>query len=283
MRAANLLDDFSGVEQGDHVCWAYDDEAVFDEAAARFLAEGRDRGERLIWVGDGGERLRAGGGPLGAVDELTSRGDLRLLPLAEAYAADGPFSPEEQLAFYDGATRQALDDGYTGLRAVAEVTDLVRDPRSREEFLRWEQLADEYVSHGTGLVVFCAYRRADLTDDVLADVTALHPLVFAPGALPPFRAWSEDGRLVIEGDVDTFAADRLLRVLRARPADRPALTLDLSRLAFIDLAGCRAVALWARETAAAGTRLEILGAPRLFQRMWELLDLTELAGVTLRG
>ena len=67
------------------------------------------------------------------------------------------FSPEEQLAFYDGRTRSARESGYTGLRVVAEVTALASDTRHSAGFLRWEHLADDFVASGSGFSALCAY------------------------------------------------------------------------------------------------------------------------------
>src|SRR3712207_2787896 len=98
------------VAPADHLCWVYDDADSFTAAAGRFLAGGLARGEQLLVVGpdDAIERLRHRPGALGALDDLVAAGRLTLLPLSDAYDGDGDFSPERQLAFYDGATRRAL-------------------------------------------------------------------------------------------------------------------------------------------------------------------------------
>jgi anti-anti-sigma regulatory factor len=272
VRAAGLIDAPAGVAHADHVCWIAEDDAAFADAAVRFLDEGLAAGQRLLWVGDGaGDRLRRSSGPLAQVDDLLARGTLRLLSVSDAYAGSGAFSPEEQLAFYDGETRRALDDGYRGFRAVAEVTPLAADPGRRDEFLRWEHLADDYVASNPALTVMCGYRSDQLPGEVLSDAAALHPVAYAPASPPPFRVWSEDGRVVVSGDVDTFGADRLRRLLGNADLGRPEVVLDLSRLGFIDLAGVRSVASWTVELAERGTRVRLSGAARLFRRMWDLL------------
>ena len=272
VRTAELLDEPRGVERADHVCWAGDDDAAFEEAAVRFLSEGLAHGDRLMWVGDGAAtRLRRAAGPLADVDGLTARGALELRSVSDAYAASGPFSPEAQLAFYTTATRRAVDEGYRGLRAVAEVTTLAGSSEQRADFLRWEHLADDFVSQGRGLIVFCAYRPAELPEEVVTAAASLHPVVHTRGTPPPFRLWFDSGRIVLAGDVDTFGADRLERLLAATHVRTPVVTLDLAPLHFIDLAGVRALARWARDVSGRAGRLELVGAGRLFRRMWDLL------------
>lgn len=286
MRPSGLLARPAGVERGDHVCWAYEDDAAFEDAAVRFLAEGLAEGDRLLWVGDGAEeRLRRSPGALADVDGLTARGTLRVLSVAEGYsaagtAAAGPMTPERQLAFYDAATRRAVDDGYRGLRVVAEITTLAADEAQRAQLLRWEHLADDYVAHGPGFSALCAYRADLLPSDVVADVVSLHPLAHADGPATAFHLWFDEGVLRLGGDVDAFSAGRLARLLAATHVDAQVVTLDLAELAFIDLAGVRALASWADALAGTNRGLVLRGASRLVRRMWELLGATDGAAVS---
>jgi ABC-type transporter Mla MlaB component len=130
------------------------------------------------------------------------------------------------------------------------------------------------------MVAMCAYDRAALQADVLADVTSLHPQVHAPLDPPSFRIWFDGRRVALAGAVDTFAADRLARVLAASPVSRPTAVLDLSRLEGVDAAGCRTLAAWARALAERGVRLRIEDAPRPLLRLWQLLGLEGPAPVS---
>jgi anti-anti-sigma factor len=285
VRASGLLPEPAGVEDADHVCWAYADDAAFEEAAIRFLRAGLDRGDRLMWVGDGAaERLRRAGGPLAEVDRLRDRGALEIVPVSGAYATASSFSPEEQRTFYDARARQARAEGYTGIRVVAEVTALAADARHCEDFLRWEHLADDLAASGSGFSALCAYRAADVDGRVLADAAAVHPVSSVPGAAPPFRLWFEHdergGRIAVAGEVDVVAADRFRRLLEGTHVDAPVLVVDLSQVTFIDLAGARAVAAVGRAVAARGGRLELVGASRLFRRMWRIIGFADVAGVS---
>jgi anti-anti-sigma regulatory factor len=56
--------------------------------------------------------------------------------------------------------------------------------------------------------------------------------------------------------------------------------LDLSRLEFVDVAGCRAIAQWAGARCAGAVPVEICGASRLFRRVWQVLGLDAVAPVT---
>jgi hypothetical protein len=280
VRAHGRLSDLTEVGSADHVCWVYGDDDAFDTAVRDFLRLGLERGERLLCVGERViESLRGGRAPLPEVDALLADGGLEMLTMEQVYDATGHFSPEQQLEFYDAATRRALRDGYRGLRVVADVSPLADRPAVLPELLRWEHLADEYVAHGPGFSAMCAYRH-DLGKTFLTEAGSAHPLVHPLDGMPAFRMFFEEGRLTVAGSVDTSSADLMTRVLAGCPVTGTTATLDLGLVDFMDVAACRGIALWARELRERSVSVEIQDAPRLVQRMWQLLALSEIAPVS---
>ncbi|WP_104525866.1 MEDS domain-containing protein [Blastococcus atacamensis] len=264
----------------DHVCWIYRDDAELHEAGIAFLAGGLARGERLVVVGERAiEGLRGEVPALGDVDALVLAGTLRTLTLTEAYVAAGGFSAEGQREFYDAATRQALADGYTGLRVLADVSDLAGDPVHHDELVGWEHVADHFMANGPGMSAMCTY-RADLPVAALADVAAVHPQVHGPAGTAPFRLFFDGRRLVLAGEVDTVGAERLTRALSASPTHAGAHALDMAELQFADVAACRVIAAWARAVVEDGGQVQLWNAPALLRRTWRLLGLDEWAGVS---
>jgi anti-anti-sigma factor len=283
VRAHGLVDDVPGAGPGDHLCWVYDDDAAFDEAAREFLAGGLARGERLLCVGERViEVLQALTPRDHDMATLIAQGAVETLTLAAAYEAAGPFLPEQQLAYYDAETQRAKDDGYRGLRVIAEVTDLAADPAQRADLVRWEHLADEYAVHGSGFSAMCAY-RADLGPEALADVASVHPLVHAPDEVSSFRLFVDGDRIALAGSVDTFSRERLARVLAAARTKDDGVVLDVAALEFVDVSGCRVLARWAADLRARSVALEVTGSSALLRRMWQVLDLARLAPVTFTG
>jgi anti-anti-sigma factor len=264
------------------VCWVYDvDDDAFDRAVGRFLTGGLDRGERLLCVGDRViESLHRESTGLADVDALIADGTLETLRFTDAYDASAEFVPEEQLAYYDAATRRALDDGYQGLRVVAEVSALAADPARRLALIRWEHLADDYIASGSGFTAMCAY-SSELARVARDDVASVHPLVHAPGGAPAFQVFfDDDGSMALTGSVDTFSADRLARVLASSTAGSRGVSLDLGRIEFMDVAACRVLARWARDLAARSVSVELVGCSGLVRRMWQILCLDAVAPVT---
>jgi len=264
----------------DHICWVYDeDDASFDRAVRRFAAGGLARDERVLVVG---ERVIASistaGDGFGDAAALIAAGSLRTLTRAQAYEAAGEFDPATQRTFYDAATQEALGDGYSGLRVVADVTPLAEDTDVRSTLVAWEHLADEYAAQGSGFTALCAY-SSRLPPQALADAAAVHPLVHAP-SLPPFQVFFDDDRVALTGSVDTFSADRLARVLASSPVSGDGAVLDLGNVEFVDVAASRVIARWAHDLADRRQPLEVRGASALVRRMWQVLGLADLAPVT---
>jgi anti-anti-sigma regulatory factor len=284
VRDCGVLEERDPLTDADHVCWVYDDPESFVDAAQRYLAVGLTKGERLMCVGDGlSADLRSAGEPFGSLDALAARGALTFDSVDETYVDEGALSPADQWAFYDAAVREARVAGFSGLRVVADVTPLARTARDRARLVQWEHLADEFIASGSGMVALCAYRRSALDPDAVADVTSVHPRVHAPLDRPSFRIWFDGTRVVLAGAVDTFGADRLARVLATSPVSGPTAVLDLSGLETVDVAGCRALATWARALAERGVRLRVQGAPRSVVRIWRLLGLDGSAPVMFAG
>jgi anti-sigma B factor antagonist len=79
--------------------------------------------------------------------------------------------------------------------------------------------------------------------------------------------------LVVTGELDLASAPTLcMRLTRLRATGRPVAVIDLSRLAFCDSTGLRAMIGEAREARIAGGRLGVIAAPGSSVR--RLLDLT---------
>jgi anti-anti-sigma regulatory factor len=280
VRAHGTLTEIPGAGTSDHICWVYDgDDAAFDRAVRRFLAGGLERNERLLVVGERAiDSIGADGDGLADVGALMAGGSLRTLTLAEAYEAAGPFVPGLQRYFYEAATHEAIADGFTGLRVVAEVSALAADPATRGELVEWEHLADDYIAAGCGFTAMCAYSGA-LAGEALADVATVHPLVHAPARIPPFQVFFDEDHVTLSGSVDTFGADRLARVLASSPVGAQGAVLDLALVDFVDVAGSRVIARWAQALHTRSLPLEVRGASPLLRRMWQVLALDGIAPV----
>jgi hypothetical protein len=262
MREHGLVQSAADLGLHGHACWTYDDDAELIRAAAAFLADGVRLGERLIYVASGPlERLHAQVEEMARVNRLVREGALEILSLDATHAAGSGTDPEALLAIFATATEQALAGGFTGLRVVGDATALVADPGNWAAHTRWEAVADRYMASKpySGL---CCYDSRVLPAQIVHDLCAVHPVAHAPAKTVPFRLYAERDALMLDGEVDYFAADRLRRVLdAAAPAGA---VLDLGRLEFADHHA--AVVL-------AETGLRLRAVPESMRRTCELLGL----------
>jgi ABC-type transporter Mla MlaB component len=273
-----------------HLCWPYDDVDEFHDIALGYVADGLMAGERVLCVVD--EPVRSS---LLSLDPSasslagTTGPALQVFTVAEAYDIDNPKSPEAQLDFYDAATRQALADGYAGLRVLADVTGVMAHPERWNVQLAWEHLADDYIANGPGMSAMCAYRTDLIAADVIADVACLHPLVreAAPGepglGEPAFRLFFDHESLVLAGALDGLGADRLLRALASSHVRRPDMTLDVSQLDVIDGPAASVLASWGRSQRDGGATVRLTGASPTLRELWSALGYRALDDTAVTG
>jgi MEDS: MEthanogen/methylotroph, DcmR Sensory domain len=124
------------------VGWGYRDHAEFGVRAAEYIADGRQRHQCVEYVGRGTPAaLRAELATLPNMRETSESAEVATGPLEDFYAVrpgTDVVDPEASLAKRVAATEEALAAGYTGSRAVVDVTALARTSEQREAFARYE-------------------------------------------------------------------------------------------------------------------------------------------------
>jgi hypothetical protein len=267
MRSSGVIDSTTGLGRHDHLCWAYTDRATFAGAARAFLADGVAIGQRVTYIGSRStDALRHDLAGFAGMEELLASGAATVLRLDESYRVETESAQDEA---YATATRDALDRGFTGLRVVADATDLVLDAAGRDAFIRYEHVIDRRMSAGLPFAAMCGYDRGRLGDDAVAELACVHPLHH--GTTTPFHLFaSGEGRLSIAGEVDALSASELERaLLRVLSGTRPGtVDLDASRLVFADHR-----ALLALDAAAttAGVAVHLAHPPPVLVRLVTLL------------
>jgi anti-anti-sigma regulatory factor len=207
------------------------------------------------------------------VEELLGDGTLRIMPLESIYEIGRPIDAMAQLTMYAAATETALTDGFTGLRVAAEVTPLVVDPELWPDHTRWETIADRYMAKNP-MAALCCYDRRALPDEIIADLACVHRTCNAPTEVAPFRLFAGRDGLSLAGEVDSFSADHLRRLLQLASPPRGTLILELDELEFIDNHGMFVLEEHARRLESDGRSMTTLGAPREFDRLAQLLDVS---------
>jgi anti-anti-sigma regulatory factor len=272
MRRHGTVHTATGLGLQGHGCWTYSDESEYKRGILEYLADGLDLGQRLLYVGGGGVvKLHRDLDDLPGVEDMLGDGILRIMPLESVYEVGRPIDPMAQLTMYAAAVETALQDGYRGLRVAAEVTPLVVvDPELWPSHTRWESVADRYMAKNP-MSALCCYDRRVLPDSILADLSSVHRTCNAPPETVPFRLYAGREGLSLAGEVDSFSAEHLRRLLPLASPPRGDLVLELDELEFIDHHGVLAIADHARALERDGRSLNTLGAPPEFDRLTHLL------------
>jgi len=205
----------------DHIGWAFSGPDEFAGVAGDFLREGRERGERLMFVAaePGEEAYARMIGSFGA-------SDLEVASIADVYGASGIVDATAQRATFATVLEQALADGYTGIRVAADNTPLVQTPYRFKAWMHWELVADGFMA-ANQVIGLCGFDRTAINVDTLRHLVTLHPLSSAAEPIPQFRLFVDTSGLCLEGDVDDIALGYLHRALGVLPKGTPT-ALDLT-------------------------------------------------------
>jgi hypothetical protein len=217
----------------DHIGWVFSG-PEFLALATPFLTEGAELGERLMYVVEHPDADHLDG-----LHHLAASGVLQLASIADVYGASGVVDAATQRATFASALAEARAEGYTGIRVAADNTPLVTDPERLEAWIRWELVADQFMSENavTGL---CAFNREHVDVDTLRHLATLHPLFSAQEHRPQFRLFCADGALVVRGEVDVFAVKLVALALEQLPPKTRVL-VDLTQTVLVTRAAIRAL------------------------------------------
>lgn len=211
-----------------------------------------------------------------AFDDGVRSGAVRTASLTSTYPFEAVVDPHEQVRNYAAATEEALAAGFSGLRVAADATPLVRTAVQLDAFARYEHLVDRYMTTRP-LSAMCAYSRAELGDDAIAQLACLHP--WASAGATPFRLHATtDGEIsaVLDGELDS-GSHELWPVALERAGLRPvagAVVIDATGLDFIDHRGLLTLADTADRLGANVVLRTRLSQPA---RVLELLNVTSVS------
>lgn len=265
MRRHAVVEDAATLRVRDHVAWSGDGPEGLHRLAADVFGAGARTGERMMFVAEDPDPDLLAVTP--DLRRLLADGVLEVASLDAVYGSSGAFDPDQQLATFTEALEAALADGFTGLRVVADNTPLVRGgDQDVATWLAWEQITDQFQATRPVLGV-CYFDRQQLTPERLRDLASVHPVVSASAALPEFRVFRDDDALWISGGLDTFAVDRLRRVLSTTPR-HPEIVVDVSQC---DVINHHALLVF-EEHANSGTSIRLRNASSAARRVWELLQ-----------
>jgi anti-anti-sigma factor len=256
------LRSLNGLPSASHVCWVVGDQAWYGDLAATCLGEGADLGQKTVVFGPEDSEDLAALRPLAA---------MAADPYVE-FLAERSFEPQTMFAIFREQSAIARAEGYEGVRVVADMDWLLPVSPSNEEIIAYEVLLDRVVAE-LGATVICAYRCSSFERSTIAGALCVHPLLFGDHQQPQFSllARNADG-WELSGEVDLAGSLAFAAALGAT-AQEPCV-IDVSSLAFIDVAGMRTIAETARS---AQVSMQLRGVRDTLRRNWRIAGFHEWA------
>ncbi len=218
--------------QGDHLCLIYDSHAGKLSALIPFLVSGLSTGERSLFLGSREscrEVERALETQNVEVGKQIERGALVLLSDRESWLERGRFDLNTMQDLLRQAEQQALDDGFSGLRATWDPGWLLDGVAGAERWTEFEACMNEFLA-GSRTSVLCRYSREASTSVHLArleDALRTHPLALLGHQVCP-NAFYEPPDMVLGTSTPEERVDWMIaQIRRARGSEEKLEDLSL--------------------------------------------------------
>lgn len=251
----------AGLERGERVVY-YADQRAPHEVLAWLISDGVDPGPALVG------------------------GQLLVTTAEDGYLPDGSFDADAMVGVLRDEVANALAAGFTGFRVSGDMTWALREPPGAGRLAEYETVVNE-VFAGRPASAVCQYDVRRFTADQLRDFGGRHPgaVRLTPlhhDALLTLVPAFDDGcsTLRVVGTVDHRTLDHLVAALDVVSRRRADVVVDMSALAFLDLAGVRTLAHAARRLPE-GRSMHVVDLPPLLCRVIKLAGFDEAPNLTV--
>jgi hypothetical protein len=173
------------VDEGQHICYLYNDDCERRRIMAKYLESGLLAHEKVLYLVDlmTPDEMLVSLEELG-VDVRSKMADLTVAEAASVYCPRGQFDPEEMLgiarAFYQKAVNE---QGYAGMRGTGEMSWCLVEGRVNEtSLMEYEARLNQLIAE-CPLNACCQYDVRRFDGNTIMDVLAVHPAMIVRGQL----------------------------------------------------------------------------------------------------
>jgi hypothetical protein len=166
------------VERGTHAVLRYSSAAELRTAVVRYFAAGLEHGERCIYVLNDRSLIEVVDGlDAGGIDvpQHAADGSLQIVRASHVYTPTGAFDLRAALARFHACARRAIDDGYVGLRAAAEMGWAITSRTPVSALAEYEREVDRTMFQGGRFTGLCMYDAQAFGPADLAEIERAHP------------------------------------------------------------------------------------------------------------
>lgn len=251
-----------------HAVLVYHDEALRWAELAAFAKRGLEGGELVLCTAASEdcafeERLAARGVDVAGA---TRAGQLLRVPLVELFSAGG----------MTGYVTRALERGYPGVRVCGNAASSTAQLGS--EGMRAAEREMDRLCDTLPVAAMCQYDAGAGTPQQVRELVGAHPQVVRTDTLLLTRRGEQ---VHLSGEIDVSSAQVLKAALEraADDTDGRSMLVDLTKLAFIDIAGYDALIRGTERLRSDGGTLVLRGATGAVLRVLDLVDIRKRGDV----
>ncbi|HSU82374.1 MAG TPA: MEDS domain-containing protein [Thermoanaerobaculia bacterium] len=186
------------LRQGDHLCLVYRSAAEQTAALVPYLKAGLAAGERCLFVGHGTSARRLEHALTEAsidVQGECDRGALVFVTQRDNWLPGGRFDPGAMMDSLRQAEQQALDDGFSGLRATWNMGWVLEGTPGADRLIEYEAHLNRFLA-GSRTCALCRYSRDGSSPELIEDALHTHPLAVLGDQICP-NAYYEPPDMVL--------------------------------------------------------------------------------------
>jgi len=182
------------LELGDHLCCIYRSAEEQLSAVIPFMQAGLENNEKCLYIIDESSKseiIDAFKKSNIKIEELIRSGKFELLTKEDAYLKEGSFDPDRMIELLKQKEKEALKEGFRGLRVTGEMTWVFTKAPGVEKLIEYESKLN-YFLPASKCVAVCQYHESKFKAEVLLDIIHTHPnviiygrLCFNPYFIPP--------------------------------------------------------------------------------------------------
>lgn len=245
------------LSHGEHSSFSFASRSEQMDTLGPFVHDGLARNERVLYVGDAasGESLVTAFGSVAA--RALAASQFIIEDPGDTYMSGGHFDAERMLRHYSAVVRQALADGYAGVRIAADMRWAAEALDDINDLIAYEGTVDGVLGVEPA-VVLCQYDRRVFDEVTLSAIEAAHQSrahanpIHESTHLRIERSYDPHG-LTVFGDIDIANRlpfrDALVDLCRSPETSK---IIDLTQVGYMDAASIAAIAVAALQSSASG-------------------------------
>jgi hypothetical protein len=170
---------------GIHICGIFSDKAQEFQSVLPFFRGGARKSEKCMYLYDE-EAPRViyeeFGVPIDDKENLFEKGQLEMHYFKNVYLRDGTFDPDGVIATFRQTVLATLHEGYTGFRAVGEMSGILDSATPLERYIEYENKLNNFypLNKVTGI---CQFDENRFSEEFLGEMVRAHPYIILYGKL----------------------------------------------------------------------------------------------------